>query len=139
MELTNVDLQTVGANETVTYDNVEVAPSCCISYLPSAGTIILKGQSNRQRRYLVSFEANVALPEGTTPVVPIELALDVAGEQKRSTTMISTPTAAEAFNNISVSTYIIVPCGCCLNVAVKNFSGVPVDIQNASLMAVRTA
>lgn len=139
MELTNVAIQTVGAGETVVYDNIEVQPSCNISYISSAGTIILKGQSNRSRRYLVSFEGNVALPDGTTPVAPIELAFDVAGEQKRSTTMISTPTATEAFNNVSVSSYIVVPCGCCINVAVKNFSGVPIEVQNANLLAVRTA
>lgn len=139
MELTHVDTQTVNANETVVYDNIEVKPACCISYLPSAGTIILKGQQNAQRRYLVSFEANVALPTGTDPVVPIEVSMDVAGEQKRSTTMISSPATAGVFNNISVSTYITVPCGCCLNVAVKNFTGVPIEVSNASLLAVRTA
>lgn len=138
MEITNVATQTITAGSVVTFDSTAVRPTCCMAFREGSGTVILKGQQNGKRRYLISFEGNVALPTGAD-VVPISLALALDGEPIESTRMISSPATAGVFNNVSVSTYIDVPCGCCLGVSVENTTGATIEVSNASLLAVRTA
>lgn len=145
MELTNVALQTVPAGSVVTYDAVAVKPACCMAYREGSGQITLKGQNGGRRRFLVSFEANVGLPAtGGTPAANTDfdsasLAIAIDGEPVESARMIVTPAALGTLNNVSVSTYIDTPCGCCVTVSVENTTGAPVEVQNASLLAVRTA
>lgn len=145
MELTNVALQTVSAGSVVTYDAVAVRPACCMAYREGSGQITLKGQNNNRRRYLVSFEANVGIPStGDTPTAnadfaTAELAIAIDGEPVESTRMISTPSALGTLNSVSCSCYVDTPCGCCVTISVENVTGTPINVQNASLLAVRTA
>ena len=67
------------------------------------------------------------------------MAIALDGEPLNSSVMISTPTATEAFNNISGSTYIDVPCGCWTTVSVKNIGSAPISVANASLIVTREA
>ena len=53
--------------------------------------------------------------------------------------MISTPTAVEAFNNVSAGIYIDVPRGCCFDVAVENTSTQAITVANANLVVTRVA
>jgi hypothetical protein len=53
--------------------------------------------------------------------------------------MIETPAAVEEFNNVFTSVFIDVPRGCCLSVSVRNVSTIPVEVQNANLIAERVA
>lgn len=140
MEVTNTDLQTVTNNNVVVYDAIAVRPSCCMNYREGSGQITLRGTRSCQRvaRYLVTFGANVALPTGAD-VVPINLAITINGEPVPSTTMISTPTAVEAFNNVSASTYIDVPFNTSYTVSVENTTGATIEVQNANLIAARKA
>ena len=53
--------------------------------------------------------------------------------------MIVTPTAVSAFFNVSATTYIDVPTGCCVTLAVENSSGPTITVQNANLTVERVA
>ena len=78
-------------------------------------------------------------------VAPISLAVAIAGEPLPSTTMTVTPAAVGDFFNVSRTTFIDVPCGCCVTIAVENVSltaagaAIPIDVQNASLVIERVA
>ena len=41
--------------------------------------------------------------------------------------------------NVSASTFIDVPSGCCVSAAIKNTSTIPVNVQNANLIVERVA
>jgi hypothetical protein len=99
----------------------------------------LRGITNQCRaRFKITFGANVAIPEGGT-VAPISLAIAVAGEAIGPTTMISTPAAAEEFNNVFTAIFLDVPAGCCYTISVSNISEDAIDVQNANLIVERVA
>ena len=59
--------------------------------------------------------------------------------------MTVTPAAVGDFFNVSRTTFIDVPCGCCVTIAVENVSltaagvAIPIDVQNANLVIERVA
>lgn len=84
--------------------------------------------------YLVSFQANIAIPEGGT-VEPISLALAIDGEVDPSSTMIITPAAAEEYGNVSASILVAVPAICrCSAVSVRNTSTQSINVQNTNII-----
>lgn len=139
MELTANALQTVAAGQNVIFSDVAVKGNCSIAHRDGSGLVTLRGITNQCRaRFKVTFGANIAIPEGGT-VAPLSLALAVSGEAIGSATVISTPAAAEQFNNVFTAVYLDVPAGCCYTVSVKNVGEEPVDVQNANLIIERVA
>jgi hypothetical protein len=139
MEITANVLQTVASNQNVIFTDTVTCGNYSITHREGSGLVTLRGITNQCRaRYKVSFGANVAIPEGGT-VAPISLAIAISGEAIPTTTMISTPTAAEAFNNVFSSIFIDVPRGCCLTITVTNTGTEPIDVQNANLIVERVA
>lgn len=139
MELTANTLQTVAANQNVLFTEVAVKGNCSISHRDGSGLVTLRGITNQCRaRFKITFGANVAIPEGGT-VAPISLAIAVAGEAIGPTTMISTPAAAEEFNNVFTAIFLDVPAGCCYTISVSNISEDAIDVQNANLIVERVA
>lgn len=70
-------------------------------------------------RYQVTFTGNIAVPEGGTPGA-IATALAIDGEEVPRSRAIVTPTAAEAYFNVTNTAIVTVPKGCCFTVAVEN-------------------
>lgn len=139
MEIIANALQTVSANQNVYFTDTVTSGNCAILHREGSGLISLKGMTTQCRaRYKVTFGANVALPTGGA-AGPITLAISLEGETLPHTTMIVTPTALEAFFNISTSTFIDVPRGCCATISVKNISDVDIEVQNANLIVERVA
>ena len=139
MELTANALQTVAANQNVLFSDVAVKGNCSISHRDGSGLITLRGVTTQCRaRFKITFGANVAIPAGGT-VAPISLAISIAGEAIGPATVISTPAAAEQFNNVFTAVFLDVPAGCCYTVSVKNISEDDVDVQNANLIIERVA
>lgn len=139
MELTANTLQTVAANQNVLFTEIAVKGNCSISHRDGSGLVTLRGITNQCRaRFKITFGANVAIPEGGT-VAPISLAIAVAGEAIGPTTMISTPAAAEEFNNVFTAIFLDVPAGCCYTISVRNISEDAIDVQNANLIVERVA
>ena len=138
-EFTRVELQLVEEDDNVIFTETPVCPTRCITHREGSGIVRLQGGNGNQRaRYLVTFSGNIQIPEDGT-VEEISLAISVDGESLESTEMIVTPTAVEAFFNVSSQTYIDVPCGCCVTVGVENTSDQAIEVQNANLIVVRVA
>jgi Ethanolamine utilization protein EutJ (predicted chaperonin) len=105
-----------------------------------SGLVTLRGLTNQYRaRFKISFGANVALPEGTTPIDPIVLAIALDGEGIQTSSMISTPGAVDEYNNIYGSIFIDVVGGCCVTVSVRNIGTTSVNVQNANIIVERVA
>ena len=138
-EYTYTSQQTVAQNGNVLFNDTAVCGSNCIKHREGSGIITLRGLTNQCRaRFFVDFSANIAIPTGGT-VEAISLAVAISGEPVLSSQMISTPAAAEQFNNVSAGVYIDVPAGCCVNIAVENTSGQAVDVSNANIIVTRQA
>lgn len=132
-------LQTVEPNQNVLFRDAFVSRNTAIFHREGSGIITLRGLTNQYRaKFQVTFGANIAIPEGGT-VGPISLAISIEGESVPRSEMIVTPAAAEAFWNVNRSIYIDIPCGCCVQIGVKNISDQAVDVQNANLIIERVA
>lgn len=137
MEITNVGLQRIEANQNAVFTETAVCGGRCIVHRQGSGVITLRGLTNQCRaRFLVSFSGNIQIPADGT-VEAISVAISVKGEPLQSTRMIVTPAAVENFFNVSAQVYVDVPQGCCVDVAVVNTSAQAIEMQNANLIAVR--
>lgn len=138
-EFTAVALQTVEENQNVLFFETPICPTKGIIHREGSGIVRVSGNGSQGRaRYLVSFSGNIQIPAGGT-VGEISVAISIDGEPLASTEMIVTPTALEAFFNVSAQVYIDVPCGCCATIAVENTSDQAIEVQNANLIVVRVA
>ena len=131
-------LQTVEAGQNVLFNETPVAPSRCIVHRDGSGIVTLRGLTNCQcrARFRVSFGANIAIPTGGT-VGAISVALAIAGEPLPASKAIVTPAAADNYFNVYIDTYVDVPAGCCVTVAVENTSDQAIIVQNANLIVTR--
>jgi hypothetical protein len=112
------------------------------------GIFILRGVTNNCfARYQVTFNANIAVPEGGT-VGPISVALAIDGEPILTSRAIVTPAAVDEYFNVTSTAIITVPKGCCFTVAVENTSSSAtpgttpapaINVQNANLTVSRIA
>ena len=139
MEIIANAVQTGAANQNVYFTDTVTCGGCSIVHRDGSGLVTLRGITNQCRaRYKVTFNANVAIPTGGT-VGPISLAIAAEGEPLVYSTMISTPTAVESFNNLGVTIVIDVPRGCCYSIAVRNIGTDSVLVENANLIVERVA
>lgn len=133
-EFTNTPIQLVDEDENVTFNATPVRGCKCIDHREGSGIVTLRSFSNCGfSRYRVSFGGNIAIPTGGA-VGPIELAISVRGEPLGSATAIVTPAAVEQYFNVYMSVLVYVPCGCCVDVGVRNTSDQPINVQNANLI-----
>ena len=134
--------QEVLANENVLLQDSIPCNRGYVIHRNGSGILTLRGIVNnpcaRFARYFVEFNGNIALPEGGTPG-EISLALAIDGEPLQTSKARVTPTAAEAFFNVTSVAFITVPAGCCVTISVENTSGVPITVANSNLVVNRTA
>lgn len=91
------------------------------------GIFILSGNTtNCFARYQVTFNGNIAIPEGGT-VGPIAVAIAVNGEARPTSRAIVTPAAVEEYNNVTSTAIVTVPRGCCFSVSVRAVNGLVDD------------
>ena len=140
MEIIANAVQTVAANQNVYFTDEITSGNCAIEHRDGSGLITLRGLTNTQcrARFRVHFGANIAIATGGT-VEPISLAIALDGEAIPSTIMTVTPAAVGNFFNVSSSIFIDIPKGCCSHVSVRNISTQAIDVQNANLIAERSA
>lgn len=132
--------QTVAQAANVLFNNGSRA--CRKGYVQhrdDSGIFTLRGVTNQCKAvYRVQFNANIAIADGGTDggtVEPISVALTIKGEPLSNATATVTPAAIGDFFNVSVATFIDVPCGCCLSIAVRNVSATTaIDVTNANLI-----
>lgn len=140
-EYSRIAAQTVAVDENVLFDNgCRACRKGFIQHRDDSGIFFLKGSSNGCRAvYRVTFNGNIAIAAGGT-VEPISVALTINGESLGNATATVTPAAIGNFFNVSVTTFIEIPCGCCVTVSVENVSDTTsIDITNANVIFDRVA
>lgn len=150
-EFTYNPIQLVQPNQPVILNDSIRCPKGYVLHRNESGIVTLRGAVNNAcacfARYQVTFNGNIAVPEGGT-VGPISVALAVDGEPILTSRAIVTPAAVDEYNNITSTAIITVPRGCCFNVSVENTSEsatpatVPapaINVQNANLTVTRIA
>ena len=134
-------VQTVEVDENVLFLN---GNRCCrkglVLHNDSSGIFRLKGASNTCKTiYKVQYNANIAIATGGT-VEPISVAIVQNGEVLRNSVATVTPAAIGDFFNVSVVTFIEIPCSCCDTIAIQNISETTaIDVINSNLIIERVA
>ena len=133
--------QTIAVDNNVLFLNGDRA--CRKGYVvhnDSSGIFRLKGVNNCSRTiYKVQFNANIAITTGGT-VEPISVAITQNGETLNNAVATVTPVAIGDFWNVSIATFIEIPCGCCDTISVKNISATTgIDAVNSNLIIDRVA
>lgn len=140
-EYSYTPLQTVAEDDNILFFNgCRACNKGNITHREDSGIFRLKGAGNVCKTiYKVEFNANIAVATGGT-VGPISVALTEDGEVIGNAVAIVTPAAIGDFFNVSLSTFIIVPCSCCVTVTVRNNSdGTAIDVTNANIIFERIA
>lgn len=134
-------LQTVAVDENILFANgFRACRKGFIQHRDDSGIFFLKGATNGCRAvYRVTFNGNIAIATGGT-VEPISVALTINGEALGNATATVTPAAIGDFFNVSVTTFIEIPCGCCVTVSVENVSDTTaIDVTNGNIIFERVA
>lgn len=143
-------VQIVENGQNVILDTVIPCNKGYVFHRDQSGIVILRGIVNNScgcfARYQVTFNGNIALPEGET-VGAISVSLAIDGEPIQTSKAIVTPAAVDEYFNVTSTAIITVPKGCCFSVAVENTSspaavgGVApsINVQNANLTVSRIA
>ena len=134
-------VQTIAEDENIIFlDGDRACKKGYITHRSGSGVFRIKGAGNACKTvYRVTFNANIAVAAGGT-VGAISVALQEDGETLQNAVATVTPTVAEAFFNVSLTTFIIIPCGCCVTVSVENISdGTAIDVTNSNIIFDRVA
>lgn len=143
-EYSYIATQIVAENGNVLF--LEGARSCnkgLIAHRASSGVFRLKGASNACKTiYRVTFNANIAVAPAEDGGVlgPISVALQEDGETVGNAVAIVTPAAIGDLFNVSLTTFVVIPCGCCVKVSVESTSdGTAIEVVNANIIFERVA
>jgi len=145
-------VQEVALNATILFDTSIPCSRGNVYHESNTGNFILKGASsttccNQYAQYQVTFNGNIALPEGAA-VTPIAVALAVNGEPRLTSRAIFTPAAVEEYGNVTSTAIIKVPKCCCFSLSVDSVPATTdptvtpapiIDVQNANLTITRIA
>lgn len=144
-EYSYVPVQTVDVDDNVIFmDGDRACRKGFISHRTGSGIFFLKGSNNGCRAvYRVTFDGNIAVSAAVDGGVlgPISVAITINGEALGNATATVTPTVIGAFFNVSVTTFVDIPCGCCVTVGVENVSDndSSIDVTNANIIFDRVA
>ena len=145
-------IESVALNTPITFDSSIPCNRGYVLHENGTGNFILRGIVNNScgcfARYQVTFNGNIAIPTGGT-VTPIAVAITLNGEQRQGSRAIYTPTAVDAYGNVTSTAIITVPKGCCFNISVEYVDAttddpatVPtptINVQNGNLTIARIA
>lgn len=144
-EFTYDPVQLIAAGGYAIFNTTIGCPKRYVIPRNESGLVILRGIVNNRcassARYQVTFNGNIALPEGAT-VGPISVALAVDGIPIQTSTAEVTPAAVDNYFNVTSTAIIDVPRGCCFNLGVANTStgtttNPPINLKNANLVISR--
>jgi hypothetical protein len=140
-EYSAIPVQSIAVDENVIFDNgCRACRKGFIQHRDDSGIFFLKGATNGCKAvYRVTFNGNIAIATGGT-VEPISIALTINGEELGNALATVTPAAIGDFFNVSVTTFIEIPCGCCVTVSVENVSDTTdIDLTNGNIIFDRVA
>lgn len=117
-------VQTVDLNSPILFTASIPCNKGYVYHEDETGNFILRGATpNCFARYQLTFNGNIAIPEGGA-VTPIAVAISVNGEARPTSRAIFTPAAVDTYGNVTSTAIITVPRGCCFDISVKYVSGV---------------
>ena len=145
-------IQEVALNAPILFNTSIPCNKGLVYHEGDTGNFILKGANTNNpcncfAQYQVTFNGNIAVPEGGT-VTPIAVAIAVNGEPRLTSRAIFTPAAVEEFGNVTSTAIIKVPRCCCFSLSVDavpattdpTVTPAPViEVQNANLTIARIA
>lgn len=145
-------VQQVSLNAPILFDTSIPCTRGYIYHEGNTGNFILRGASvnntcNCFAQYQVTFNGNIAVPEGGT-VTPIAVALVVDGEPRLTSRAIFTPAAVGEYGNVTSTAIIKVPRCCCFSLSVDAVPATTdptvtpapaIEVQNANLTITRIA
>lgn len=145
------DVQDVSLNGPVIFRASIPCTKGYVYHEDETGNFILRGIVNNScncyAHYQVTFNGNIAIPEGGT-VTPIAVCLTVNGEPRLTSRAIFTPADVDEYGNVTSTAIIKVPKGCCFSLGVDyvpattdpEVTPTPViNVQNANLTIARIA
>ena len=136
--------QTVAENSNIVFlDGDRACRKVYITHRRGSGVFRLKGAGNACKTvYRVTFNANIAVAPADDGGVlgAISVALQEDGETLQNAVATVVPAAIGDAFNVSLTTFIVIPCGCCVTVSVENISdGTAIDVTNAIIIFDRVA
>ena len=151
-EFTYNPVQTVQPNQPVVLNTSIGCPHGYVLHRNESGIVTLRGIVNNPcgnfARYQVTFNGNIAIPEGGE-VTPVAVALAVSGEPRLTSRAIFTPAAVDEYGNVTSTALITVPKGCCFSLSVRYVDATTddatvtptplIEVQNANLVINRVA
>lgn len=150
-EFTMNAIQLVQPNQPVLLEGSFWGRRNYIFHQGESGIITLRGIVNNPYAefalYQVTFNGNIALPDGAT-VGPIAVAIARNGEPLLTSRAIVTPAAVDQYFNVTSTAFVVVPRGCCFDISVENISesatpaatpAPAINVQNANLVVQRVA
>ena len=140
-------VQNVALNAPILFGNSISCPKRNVFHTDDTGIFILRGRTNNCfARYHVTFNGNIAIPEGTAAAIAVALAVN--GEARPTSKAIYTPAGAGEFGNVTSTAIITVPQGCCFSLSLRavpatddpTVTPVPaINVQNANIVINRIA
>jgi hypothetical protein len=142
-------IQLVELNQPIDFTSSIPCPRRNVIHEDGTGIFILRGNSTGCfARYQITFNGNIAVPEGGT-VGPIAVSIAANGEARTTSRAIFTPAAVEEYGNVTSTAIITVPKGCCFSVSVRAVSGLvddaagtpapSINVTNSNLVITRIA
>lgn len=142
-------VQNVALNSPVLFTASIPCTKGYVYHEDETGIFILRGCTpNCFARYQVTFNGNIAIPEGGA-VSPIAVAITVNGEPRLTSRAIITPAAVDEYGNVTSTAIITVPKGCCFSVSVRYVDATTddatttptpvIEVQNSNLVIDRIA
>ena len=143
------DIQNVALNSPVIFTASIPCTKGYVYHEDETGIFILRGcTQNCFARYQVTYNGNIAIPEGGA-VTPIAVAITVNGEPRLTSRAIITPAAVDEYGNVTSTAIITVPKGCCFSVSVRYVDATvddpattptpAIEVQNSNLVINRIA
>lgn len=139
-------VQEVALNDPILFSASIPCTKGYIYHEDETGIFILRGITNNCfARYQVTYNGNIAIPEGGT-VTPIAVAIAVNGEPRVTSRAIFTPAAVDEYGNVTSTAIVTVPRGCCFSLSVRYVTADPtadsataIEVQNSNLVINRIA
>ena len=139
-------VQEVALNDPIIFSASIPCTKGYIYHEDETGIFILRGITNNCfARYQVTYNGNIAIPDGGT-VTPIAIAIAVNGEPRLTSRAILTPAAVDEYGNVTSTAIITVPRGCCFSLSVRYVTADPtldsataIEVQNSNLVINRIA
>jgi hypothetical protein len=142
-------VQNVALNSPVLFTASIPCTKGYVYHEDETGIFILRGCTpNCFARYQVTYNGNIAIPEGGA-VSPIAVAITVNGEPRLTSRAIITPAAVDEYGNVTSTAIITVPKGCCFSVSVRYVDATTddattaptpvIEVQNSNLVMDRIA